>query len=153
MTLKTYNKWKDLIQTKLKYENAPWSENELIHFRSRLRDSDLGYDLLMEFIKNNPGGGYNITVNHQNKGIEYLRKNTYKLNGKLRKNNIFGEFERSVIDDYSHFKLVDMYNDGNGFVQYYLPVYRCFDTKGNYFDYTGTQYSMIMVLDHGKVAA
>lgn len=149
---KTFNKWKDLIDTKLKYSNAPWGEKEVVYFRRALglagmKDRDKALELRFYFDEVMPFDGYNITVEHQQKGINYLRDNTFKKNGQLRKNNIFGQSEIDIINNYKEFKFVGLI-DVRG---YYLPIYRCIAENGDYFDYTGTMYSMIEILDFGTL--
>jgi len=147
---KTLNKWKTLIDTKLKYENAPFSENEVIFIRKTIGPAGMKNfmhrrSLYSYFIEQMPQDGYNITIEHQQKGIDYLRKNTYKKNGALRKNNIFGDFERHIIDTFSHFKFVGMYELSSGHM---LPLYKCVSHSGASFTYTGNVYSCITIVDH-----
>jgi hypothetical protein len=149
---KTYKKWQNIIDDKQKWSNAPFSEHEVIYLRKAIGSSGLKciderYTLLSHFQDTMPETGFNITVDHQQKGIDYLRNNTYKKNGTLRKNNILGSFERGVIDNFKEFKLVDLRNASENSYDFYLPIYRCIAKDGSYFDYTGTVYSMIKITD------
>lgn len=156
---KSYNKWTNLIINKLKWENAPFTESEVIYLRkaigpSGLKDRDLAYDLSQHFTDLMPRDGYNITLEHQQKGIDYLRDNTFKKSGKLRKNNIFNEYCINILNNYKEFKFVGLHEQVNfyGYSSgHVLPIYRCIAEDGTYFDYTGTMYSMIEVLDHGSI--
>lgn len=150
---RTLNKWMNLVDDKSK--RIPFSENDIIYFRKAvgscgLKDSDDRERLMDHFETLMPVEGYEITQEQKQKGINYLRENTYKKNGQLRKNNIFGDAERHVIDNYEDFNFIGLYPASNGLglnSGYYLPVYRCWAKDGSYFDYTGTAYSMIRVLN------
>ena len=152
---KTLNKWMNLVDDKIKWANAPFSEHEIVYFRKAigscgLKDSDHRVRLLDHFENLMPVDGYNITEEQKTKGINYLRENTYKKNGQLRKNNIFGDFERHVIENYVDFKFIGVYPATNGLglnSGYYSPIYRCIASDGTYFDYIGVAYSMIRVLN------
>lgn len=152
---KALNKWKEVINKKIKYSNAPFQENEIIYLRKAvgpcgIKDPELRHELRQHFRDLMPEDGYNITEEQKQRGIKYLRENTYKLNGSLRKNNIFTEFERHVIDNYVDFKLVGLYpcpNYFGGDTGYTLPIYRCIAKDGSSFDYLGTCYKMIKVID------
>lgn len=151
---KSYKKWMTLITKTQDWFNAPFSENEIVYLRKAvgqcgLKDPVLRADLKRHFYASMPDTGYNITLEHSDKGIKYLRENTYKKNGNTRKNNIFNEFERSVIDDFSHFKFVGLYRQGMS--DYVLPLYECVSNSGDSFTYTGNVYSAIVVTDvHSK---
>jgi hypothetical protein len=154
---KSYKKWKDLINSKMRCYNAPWTESEIVFFRKAigycgLKDVELRSKLHDHFHDHMPKEGYNISMDQAQKGINYLRSKTYKLNGDLRKGNIFGEFERSVINNFRHFKFVGLYpqTNGTGETLGYLPVYRCIAENGCYFDYTGTAYQAIEILGVGS---
>lgn len=150
----SYKKWYKLIETKLKYANAPFSEHEVIYFRksvgaSGIKDQGLRADLKRHFYASMPEDGYNITLEHQQKGIDYLMANTFKKNGTLRKNNMFGSFELEVLKNYSHFKFVGLHRAGMS--DYVLPLYECIAHNGDSFTYIGTVYSCIEVTDiHSK---
>ena len=147
---KAYIKWLNLIDSKRENFNAPWSESEIIYFRKAIglagiNDVKLRSNLLDYFNSSMPDEGFNITLDQKEKGINYLLSNTYKKNGTLRKNNIFGTFELNVLKQYEDFKLISLYEYGNG--GYYLPVYRCISKNGSYFDYLGTVYSQIKIFN------
>ena len=148
---KTLKKWCDLIDKKGEMQNAPFSEHEIIYLRkaigpSGIKESGASDYLYDYFYDNKPHCDYNITTEHGRKGIEYLLKNTFKKNGNLRKNNIFNEYHINIIKDYSFFTFSGLYNVGNG---YMLPLYKCYDSKGNYFEYTGNVYECIVITGTG----
>ena len=155
---KTLTKWKNIIDQKEKYCNAPFTQHEIIYIRKAinncgLKNSDDREALMNHWMRKMPSEGYNITVDHQQKGINYLINNTFKKNGTLRKNNILGEFEQKVISDFKEFRFVGLFDGGNVHNRFYLPVYRCISNDGSYFDYVGTVYNMIRVLNiESKVA-
>lgn len=58
------------------------------------------------------------------KGIQYLL-NQYKTPaGKERKNSPFGYREIKIIENFSHFELMGEYNAGNGYRDFFVPLYR-----------------------------
>lgn len=154
---KAFKKWKDLIDSK-RETNQPWKESEIIYFRkaigpSGLKDKNQRDELRDYFEECMPSDGYNITSEQKEKGITYLLENSYKKNGSLRKNNIFGSFELEIIKNFCDFKFVGLYSQltlGGFDMGYTVPIYRCISKDGSYFDYTGCAYSMIKVLYHSK---
>jgi len=147
---KTLLKWMGVIDEKVQYVNAPFSEQEVIYFRKAIGASGLKCpmdrrELVNHFHNSMPEEGYNITADHQAKGIKYLLDNTFKKNGKPRKNNIFSDFGLSVISDFKEFKFVGVHRPG--YSEFYLPLYKCISNKGDSFTYTGNVYSMIVITE------
>ena len=71
---KAFKKWSNLLDQKA--TGQPWSENEIIYFRKTLSDTGLKCDkekqtLLDKFHDIMPIDGYNITMEQQDKGINY----------------------------------------------------------------------------------
>ena len=146
-TNKTYIKWKTILENKA--QGQPWTEHEIIYFRKAIgmagiKDAELRHKLKNMFFELMPIGGYNITNEQSQKGTNYLLKNSYKLNGQLRKNNIFGDRELNILKNCFEHKLIDLYQYNQA--EYYSPVYSAIDTDGNSFDYLGVSYSMIRIV-------
>jgi len=147
---KTLLKWMGIIDKKEQYANAPFSEHEVIYLRKAIGAAGLKCpmdrrELVDHFYNSMPAEGYNITADHQAKGINYLLDNTFKKNGRLRKNNIFSDFGLRVISNFKEFKFVGLHREG--YAEYYLPLYECISNKGDSFTYTGNVYNMIVITD------
>lgn len=128
-----------------------FTEREIIALRGRLNSSsklpddekNILWDAFYELM---PEGGYKITSEQSKKGIDYLKNNTWKKNGDLRKNNIFGTRELEILEDFKEFRFIDLYNDSPNFYVNNVPVYSVIDKEGYSFDYTGVCYSMIRIV-------
>lgn len=104
------------------------SEREILTIKSRL---NRGLDCWEIF--NN--GNLTITPEQSEKGFKWLW-NQYKTPcGKVRKNNPFGTWEISALEDFAGFELVDFVDAGNGFVRWFVPVYRVKSNLSGEFDY------------------
>lgn len=97
---------------------------------------------------------YNITDDHAQKGIDYLRLKCFKQNGKPRKTKQVENMPRQffeAIKDYSHFTFVGFtelnYNiySNNSF---YMPVWRIHTKSGQYFDYYMSEGLTFEHLEH-----
>ena len=125
------------------------SEQDIISLRSQLNGrtngsmTDEQRDNLISAI------GYEkprVSDEQSRKGIDWLRKQWHTPTGKVRKNNPFGDYEQDVLDNFSHFEFVDLYDAATpmatsiGFHSY-LPVYRVISkTGGHWFDYTAAAW-------------
>lgn len=81
-----------------------------------------------------------ITREHSDKGIAWLRKLCFKLNGDPRKNPPLGTRELDIVRRFKRFTWVGVYNTQEHFENWngcksYVPVWRTYDKAGNYFDY------------------
>ena len=104
------------------------SEREILTIKSRL---NRGLDCWEIF----DNGNLTITPEKTEKGFNWLW-NQYKTPfGKVRKNNPFGTWEISALEDFAGFELVDFIDAGNGFVRWFVPVYRVKSHLSGEFDY------------------
>jgi hypothetical protein len=69
------------------------------------------------------------------KGLAWLLDKWKTPTGKERKHNPFGAREINVLENFRRFRLVDFYDAGNGYMSFYVPVYRVESITGNSFDY------------------
>lgn len=146
MNNKVATKW----ITKLSDADYIWTESDIIYFRKAIglngiKDSEVRRYLMKMFDKyNEQFDGFRITGEQQQKGTNYLVKNTYKQNGELRKGNKLGQVEREILSEVVQHRLDGMYYHGG----YFLPVYKAIDVKGNWFTYIGTQYEQLQTLEY-----
>ena len=113
-------------------------------------DWDKGYlterEILLLKARMNRGEDVDLSVLHEQEEIEITKEQTQKgydwlMNqwktprGLERKNNPFGYREQYVLEGFKKFYLVDFYNIGNIYHNYYTPVYRTESESGEYFDY------------------
>lgn len=144
--MKTVDKYRKLIKS------GRFTEVELKYFRklingsSRL-DAITKNDLVQEFEwQANEHNGIRLSKEQQQKGIEWLRKVTYKLNGELRKTQVLGRIERCIIDEFKYFRCVGLYNLSDNNYDQYVPIYRCIARDGSYFDYICKMWGEIEVI-------
>ena len=89
-----------------------------------------------------PEDGFKITASQTKKGLNWLLNKWKTPRGIERKNNPFGYREENILENFSHFLLID-WNDRASYYQVkmsyhqYLPVYRVVAKDGSYFDYIG----------------
>ena len=109
-------------------ESGVITEREILTIKSRL---NRGVDCWQIF----DNGNLTITPEQTEKGFNWLW-NLYKSpTGKIRKNNPFGNWEISALEDFAGFELVDFVDTGNGFVSWFVPVYRVKSHLSGEFDY------------------
>jgi len=132
-------------------ERGLFEERELIGFRSLINKS-LRLNWVMrtaderiskladDFFDIMPTDGYRLTPEQQAKGIAYLRSLIYLDNGNRRNTKFVREqmldHYWDIIDNYSHFTLVDLESPDNGS----LPIYRLWAKDGRYLDYVGASW-------------
>jgi hypothetical protein len=75
-----------------------------------------------------------ITREHSDKGIAWLRKLCFKLNGEPRKTQPLGVAALDIVRNFSHFTWAGLYNIGN-YRPHYVPIWRTYARDGSYFDY------------------
>lgn len=125
---KTFKKYQDIIVT----THGRIEERELISMRSAMKtNKELAQWVLGWFAS---GKVLDISEEHQRKGIVYLRNLLRTPAGKIRKNAPFRHEQAYILDNYSHLVLANIIDIGRGF-PFYVPVFRCFSTEGDYFDY------------------
>ncbi len=83
-----------------------------------------------------------ITREHAAKGIEWLRRLTFKANGEVRqsKSMPFDKREVGIIRNFKRFTWVGVFNTQEHFGNFngcksYVPVWRTYAKDGSYFDY------------------
>lgn len=69
------------------------------------------------------------------KGLAWLLDKWKTPTGKERKNSPYGARERHVLENFSHFTLVDFYDASGNDWAFFVPVYRVHSTDGSQFDY------------------
>lgn len=155
MKNKTLNKYEGLIV------KGEFSERELISFRKYINGaSNLNEDdrerLIYAFNELAEEKGIRLHSSQQVKGYLWLNKNTYKKNGDIRKTPVLGFAERKVLKNWEEFTCVGLYNLSQNSYANYVPIYRCIDSKGNYFDYICKMIGGIEVIalgdSHGPIA-
>jgi len=123
-----------------------WTENEIKYFIKAIGHCGSEYkDFLKEEYFLNDIYNREITKEQMIKGITYLLSNSFKQNGELRKTNKLGIKELNILKDCIKVEWVALKEYGD-FVYNYLAIYRYTDSKGNYFDATGTVYSLMEIV-------
>lgn len=79
--------------------------------------------------------GYNITPEQTQKGLDWLLNQWKTPRGIERKNNPFGEREQKAIAEFAHFKLEYIFDAGNQFRSWYVPVWGVYSTDWATFEY------------------
>ena len=142
---KLLKKWIDKI------DSGTLSETDIIYLKSHISTGHMCKTLdendrkrleqhLIDVIELK--NGLNITQEQSDKGIEYLTRKMFKVNGKPRNDkwNYENDDEyRDIVKNFSHFKFMGFTETYYGHYSYYRrlsPVYRTFDKSGDYFDYT-----------------
>lgn len=130
------------IKYSAKIRNGELGETDIIALRSALgnRESSLTDDeksALFELISEHEP---RICDEQARKGIAWLRGQWKTPTGKERTRNPFGYRETHVLESFSHFTLVDLYDVAahtamSMGMHSYLPVYRVHAHHGGSFDY------------------
>lgn len=127
---KTLTKYKNILKA------GYISEQELISLRSwmaRKATQDERREIFDAIY--NKEKYISLDRNQVKKGLDFL-KNQYKTpTGKLRTNNPFGTREIFVLENADDIVLKDLYDAGNMFSTFYLPVYQVQSKGGDSFDY------------------
>ncbi len=144
--MKTYKKWKTRIESP-----TPWTEKDIIYFRKYLNGNGKYSDELYElFYENMPNGGYDITPEQSQKGIDYLRTKSFKKNGQptTRALQIFTEYQLNTIKDFYEFKLTNLYDTSVywGGRPNLVAVYSCADSTGDCFEYLGIPFDLTRIV-------
>ena len=133
---KLYNKYINILKS------GVMSELEIMNFRSVIAGSKGSLDdiqrqqLKEQFYILMPEQGYRLTIEHSTKGIEFLRRFTFKKTGSLKVAAIrcLGEREIDAIKDYAYFTFTELYSH-SPYNDYTLPVYSLYTNEGHGFDY------------------
>lgn len=104
---KTYEKYESLIKSR------KFTEQELISFRKFVNGSSnlSAHDaqcLIDWFDAVAQNKGIILTKEQQSKGLEWLLRNTFKVNGDERKNAPLGEAEQYVVRNFKKFVCVGL---------------------------------------------
>ena len=145
---KTAQKYFDLIKT------GRMTERELISFRKAVNGAsrlpiETVQDLLADFDAKATGKGIQLTAEQQAKGLAWLNRETFKLNGQVRKNPVLKQFERNVLQGFKKFTCVGLYNLSTSNYRHLVPISRCVATNGTYFDYVCKMWGEIVVIEIG----
>ena len=113
-------------------ESGKIEEREIISMRSFMHKSKENARFVFGALQDKQ-----LTLsNEQNqKGYDFLMNQWKTASGKERKNNPFGYREQNILNNFSHFELKDLYNAGNAYHDYYLPLYECISKDGGSFEY------------------
>lgn len=123
------------------------SENDLNALRSFLNNKNPTSEeksKIFDLIYN--GGDYiELDKQHQQKGIDWLVKQYKTPKGKLKENSPFGTREVFILENVREIRLRDLYDAGNMFSKFYIPLYEvcggesCFEyhTAGGKINITG----------------
>lgn len=140
---KAARKW----MTRLADTVSPWTENDIIYYRKAISQCGLkSAEEKLALHEAFADKGYRITAEQDAKGRNYLLSNSLKKDGTPRKGNVLGDAEIRIMQNLKHHLFVGVYHKG-GFYNYYLPVYRAIAKDGSYFEYIGTMYKHVEVLD------
>ena len=132
-TNKTFKKYYAMV-TKIGYE---FKEQEILSMRSFMRSKpDVAEILLNAFWQSLETQDFTLTLEQQNKGIEWLLRTQFLVKGGLRKNAFVGEREAAILRNYSHFTFSGLRDVGNSYYSFYVPVYRCHAKDGSSFEYS-----------------
>jgi predicted aldo/keto reductase-like oxidoreductase len=125
-------------------KNHVWTEQDIIQFRSRLHGSksNCNPELLNEmFFENIPEDGYKITKQQSDKGIEFLKKTLFKIDGTPRNTELAKHTDTALFEaiaDFESFSFVDLHgytvNMRTGSF-WFAPVYRIHTKSGKDVDY------------------
>jgi len=85
-----------------------------------------------------------ITKEQSDFGIEWLTNQVFKKNGEPRKNCKLDSEQQAIVKNFKCFIWSNIFNSQSHYGNYgynspyksYVPVYRVYDKKGNYFEYT-----------------
>jgi hypothetical protein len=118
------------------------SEREVLLLKRRLNHGQIVHDDIPF-----PEGGYKLSLEQTEKGLDWLMNEWKTPMGRVRKNNPFGFRETDILEDFTEFRLVGFYNTATSFQReqgfnYYQPIYKVLGFGGKmsfqyYVDYEG----------------
>lgn len=140
--MKTYKKYLEMTK-----RGHVWTEKEIIYFRKYLNGSSPAtIDQIENLLASIEGKTYRITQEQNQKGIQWLRNQCFKLNGKVRRSCKFKPFELDIILNFKEFRFVGLYNVSENSYRNYMPIYRTIAKDGSYFDYVAYSFGEFKVL-------
>jgi hypothetical protein len=90
-----------------------------------------------------------ITKEQSDLGIQWLKNACFKKNGETRNTELsrsFSDHKKNIIKNFSKFRFVGFHEEGGGcYNTTYLPIYRTYDRKGNYFDYSPIHWGLPII--------
>jgi len=107
------------------------TEREINLLKNR---ANRGHDVWDVFVEKN-SFVLDVTDEQTTRGITWLLNKWKTPRGAIRKHNPFNQRQTAILSHFKKFQLVDFRDCGNGFVDWYLPVYRVISEHGRYFDY------------------
>ena len=131
-------------------KNAVWTETEILSLRMQVHKQKHVDDALT-LIMNVNEGGYRITKEQREFGINWLRNTLWTKDGKERntaKSRCFGDRERSIVKRFKKFTFEGLRYTQNGYSGYFTttPIYRCHAKDGSFFDYTMAHWGLPEIL-------
>ena len=142
-------------QTKLNDKTHIWTEGEINQLRKSLGIcsiwSKAAIEELLYAIRD--GFEFRITPEQTEKGLNWLLKSQFRMNGKLRESQgtFIDERAADIVRNFSHFLFIGIQMQSNNpynSVYSAAPIYRCFDKDGHYFDYNPVAYVVPEIVNH-----
>lgn len=133
-TRKTVQKYLDIVKS------GKIEEREIITLRSLLNGGRGNWtkDEKAQVLAAVNGKELRLNPKQQEKGVNWLRRRCFKLDGGIRKNCPFEENERKLLDpkEYKGFTMVGLHEEDNGYGRkFYVPIYRLKGKSGAKVDY------------------
>jgi len=143
-----------------------WTKSDILAFAKMLnsmrysdqeRRSDIQelHDELVKALDNMPGG-YKITEEQSQFGIDWLKKLVFTKRGeisKAKKVENFGEHEAAIIKNFLKFEFMGFYEASFNALgdAHWVPVYRTIGKDGHYFDYFCAGWKTPQIVGYGQV--
>lgn len=127
--------------TNILIDNEYIEEKDIVSLRSfmsnKLRHDRDAFNYFMRTASNTEK---NLTPEHNQKGIDWLRRTQFKKNGQLStaKTTFIGEREAHVIKNFSHFTFIGLVDESSNQWPQPMPVYKCYATDGTSFEYVAS---------------
>lgn len=140
---KTINKYMEMVST----VGRVWTEGEIISFRSllnmKLRDQpDVKAALINKFNESLEVAPFQLTMEQQAKGLQWLLKTQVNKKGELRQaqTTFINETQLSMLKDFSRFEFTGLYDISSVHQHYagwsqFVAEYRLLDSKERSFSY------------------
>lgn len=124
---KSIQKYLDIIET------GKIEERELISMRSLMNKNDEASTAIFHAL--GEIGELFLSQNQQDKWYEFLMNQWRTPTGKERKNHPFGYREEEILNNFYEIRLSSLYNAGNAYHNYYIPLYTVYSKDGAGFEY------------------
>lgn len=125
-----------LSETAKKYKEIITSgtieERQIIDMRSFMNKSKENATFIFSIIQ---GKQLSLTPQQSEKGHEFLLSKWQTPRGIERKNNPFGYREQEILKNFDRIELESLYNNGNAYIDNYLPLYEVISKDGSSFEY------------------